>query len=158
METTAARAGSSGRTSNRGPRAGAFALSAGCRAAMVLAACLCMSCTSLLPMTDNLKSSLSDEDVKRIMAITQLSEAEVRNPTIHEVHEVRLSCWQMFEQCYPSMPFYLKMLGSLPLGCTTIYQQPWNEKVAIIYSCWITDPITMAHEREHAKGEMHAYW
>jgi hypothetical protein len=64
----------------------------------------------------------------------------------------------MMQQCYPGVPFYLKMLGSLPLGCTTIYQQPWNEKVAIIYSCWITDPVTMEHERRHARGEMHANW
>jgi len=119
--------------------------------------CLC-SCTSLLPMTDTLKSDMSDADVKRIAAITHLSEAAVRDPTIHEVHEVKLSCWQMMQQCYPAVPLYLKILGSIPLGCTTIYQQPWNEKVAIIYSCWWTDPITMEHERHHASGEMHRYW
>jgi hypothetical protein len=122
-------------------------------AGMVLA-----GCTSLLPMTGDLKSDMPDAQVKRVAAITKLSEADVRDPTIHEVHEVKLSCWQMMQQCYPSVPFYLKVLGSVPLGCTTIYQQPWNEKVAIIYSCWLTDPITMKHERQHAKGEMHAYW
>jgi len=128
------------------------------RSVMVASAFLCMACTSLLPMTDDIKSSLSDAEVKRIAEITQLSEAEIRDPTIHEVHEVKLSCWQMMQQCYPSVPFYLKVLGSVPLGCTTIFQQPWNEKVAIIYSCWMTDPITMNHERQHAKGEMHALW
>ncbi len=125
---------------------------------MAAAAGLCISCTSMLPMTDDIKSSMSEEDVKRIAAITHLSEADVRDPKIHEVHEVKLSCWQMMQQCNPSVPLYLKVLGSVPLGCTTIYQQPWNEKVAIIYSCWMTDPITMAHERRHASGEMHAYW
>jgi hypothetical protein len=101
---------------------------------------------------------MSEDEVKRIAAITHLPEAAVRDPKIHEVHEVRLSCWQMMQQCYPSVPLYLKLLGSVPLGCTTIYQQPWNEKVAIVYSCWMTDPITMEHERKHANGEMHAYW
>jgi hypothetical protein len=125
---------------------------------MAVAACLCMACTALLPMTEDLKSSMSDADVKRIAAITQLPEDDVRDSKIHEVHEVKLSSWQMFQQCYPSTPFYLKMLASIPLGCTTIYQQPWNEKIAIIYSCWLSDPITMEHERHHVQGEMHAYW
>ena len=128
------------------------------RLLMIACAAACASCTSLLPMTDTLKSDMSDEEVKRIVAITHLTEAQVRDPTIHEVHEVKLSCWQMIEQCYPSVPLYLKLLGSVPLGCTTIYQQPWNEKVAIIYSCSLTDPITMEHERHHASGEMHKYW
>ena len=125
---------------------------------MAAAALACTACTSLLPMTDNLQSNMSEADVKRIAAITQLPEEVVRDPTIHEVHEVKLSCWQMMEQCYPSVPLYLKILGSVPLGCTTIYQQPWKEKVAIVYSCWMTDPVTMAHERRHAAGEMHANW
>jgi len=128
------------------------------RIVMAAAAGLCMGCTSLLPMTDDLKSSLSEGEVKRIAAITKLSEADVRDPKIHEVHEVKLSCWQMVQECYPGMPFYMKALGSVPMGCTKIIQQPWNEKVAIIYSCWLTDPITMKHERQHAKGEMHAFW
>jgi hypothetical protein len=131
----------------------------GCsRLLMALAACLCTACTSLLPMTDDMKSSMSEADVKRVAAITRLPEEVVRDPKIHEVHEVKLSCWQMIQQCYPSVPLYLKLLGSVPLGCTTIYQQPWNEKVAIVYSCWATDPVTMNHERQHAKGEMHAHW
>ena len=109
-------------------------------------------------MTNNLESTMSDADVKRIAAATGLSEADVRDPKIHEVHEVKLSCWQMVQQCYPSVPFPLKVLGSVPMSCTTIIQQPWNEKVAIIYSCWMTDPITMEHEREHARGETHNYW
>ena len=112
----------------------------------------------MLPMTDDLKATMSDADVKRVAAITHLPEEIVRDPTIHEVHEVKLSCWDMMQQCYPSVPLYLKLLGSVPLGCTTIYQQPWNEKVAIVYSCWMTDPVTMNHERQHAKGEMHANW
>ncbi|MFL6582310.1 MAG: hypothetical protein ACJ8G2_16330 [Burkholderiales bacterium] len=116
------------------------------------------ACTTMLPMTDDLKSSMSEQEVKRIASITHLPEEIVRDPKIHEVHEVKLSCWQMMQQCYPSVPFYLKMLGSVPLGCTTIYQQPWAEKVAIVYSCWMTDPATMEHERRHAKGEMHAGW
>jgi len=128
------------------------------RMLMIACAAASVSCTSLLPMTDTLKSDMSEDDVGRIAAITHLSEAHVRDPTIHEVHEVKLSCWQMIEQCYPSVPLYLKVLGSVPLGCTTIYQQPWNEKVAIIYSCWMTDPVTMEHERHHASGEMHKYW
>ena len=128
------------------------------RLAIASAALLCASCTSMLPMTDNLKSDIPESEVKRIAAITNLSEADVRDPTIHEVHEVKLSCWQMMEQCYAGVPLYLKVLGSVPLGCTKIIQQPWKEKVAIIYSCWITDPVTMKHERQHAKGEMHAYW
>ena len=82
----------------------------------------------------------------------------MRDPKIHKVHELRMSCWQMITQCYPSVPFYMKVLGSVPPGCTTIYQQTWNEKVAIIYSCWFTDPITMQHERRHAQREMHAHW
>jgi hypothetical protein len=130
----------------------------GGRVVLAATAFLCISCTSLLPMTHDLQSSMPEDEVKRIAAITHLSEAHVRDPKIHEVHEVKLSCWQMMQQCYPSVPLYLKLLGSVPLGCTTIYQQPWNEKVAIVYSCWMTDPITMEHERQHAKGEMHAYW
>ena len=125
---------------------------------LFVAAGLNTACTSMLPMTDKLQSNMSAADVQRIAAITKLPEAVVRDPTIHEVHEVTLSCWQMMQQCYPSVPLYLKLLGSVPLGCTAIYQQPWKEKVAIIYSCWMTDPITRKHERRHAKGEMHAYW
>lgn len=114
------------------------------------------SCTSLLPMTGGL--SLSDADVKRVVSITKLSEDQVRDQTIHEVHEVRLSFWQVVEECYPSVPMFWKLLGSIPLACTKLIQQPWNEKVALIYYSWATDPMTMAHEREHAKGRMHALW
>ena len=158
MDTNANRTGS-GCSSSVYPRACAIWLARG-RSRFVMVACagLCMACTSLLPMTDDLKSSMSEADVKRVAEITHLSETALRDPKIHEVHEVRMSCWQMIQQCYPGMPLYLKVLGSVPLGCTRIYQQPWNEKVAIIYSCWITDPITMKHERRHARGEMHANW
>jgi hypothetical protein len=123
--------------------------------------CLCLllsGCSGWLPMTGDLKSSISDAEVKRISSVTHLSEDKVRDPVIHEVHEVSLSCWQMLQECYPSVKWYLKALGSIPLACTKIIQQPWNEKVAIIYSCWLTAPFSMDHERKHAKGEMHAYW
>lgn len=136
------------------------------RARVVLLALIVISlllmlhgCTSVLPMTGSkLDSALSEADVKRLAAITQLSEDQVRDPTIHEVHEVRLSFGQLLDECYPSVPLYLKLLGSIPLGCTKIIQQPWNEKVAIVYHFWGTDPVTMAHEREHAKGATHAHW
>ncbi len=158
METTAESVGYAC-TPNEEPRARSIRVVLNCRRIFVAAAaCLCISCTSWLPMPDDLKSSMSDADVKRIAAITHLSEDDVRDPKIHEVHEVNLSCWQMVKQCYPSVPVYLKVLGAVPLGCTTIYQQPWNEKVAIIYTCSLTDPITMEHERRHASGEMHKYW
>lgn len=123
----------------------------------VLALCLA-ACTSMLPMTDQVASALPEEDVARIAAVTWLTPEQVRDPTIHEVHEVRLSFGQMLDECYGSVPLYLKLLGSIPLGCTKIIQQPWNEKVAIIYFSWATDAGTMAHEREHAKGAGHRYW
>ena len=158
METTANRIDSAG-ASNFEPRVSAFSVPLiFSRMVVAAAACLGVACTSLLPVTDDLKSTMSDADVKRIAAITRLSEADVRDPKIHEVHEVKLSCWQMIQQCYPSVPFLLKVLGSVPVSCTTIIQQPWNEKVAIIYSCSMTDPITMEHERKHARGETHNYW
>jgi len=103
------------------------------RTILVAAACLGTACTTA--PTHDPKSSMTEADVMKIPAITRLSGATVRDPQVHEVHEVKLSCLQMVKQCYPNMPFHLKALGSVPLGCTTIIQQPWNEKVAIVYSC-----------------------
>lgn len=115
-------------------------------------------CTSMLPMTDHVAQVLPEEEVARIAAVTLLTPEQVREPTIHEVHEVRLSFGQLMGECYGSVPLYLKLLGSVPLACTKIIQQPWNEKVAIIYFSWATDASTMAHEREHAKGAGHRFW
>lgn len=123
----------------------------------LIALALC-GCSAMLPMTDTLESSMSDEEVDRIAGITKLTPEQVRDPTIHEVHEVELSFAQMLDECYGGVPLYLKLLGALPLACTKIIIQPWNEKVAIIYHGWYTDRWTMAHEREHAKGAMHPYW
>ena len=117
-----------------------------------------VGCTSLLPMTEDMRASLPEAEVQRIASVTHLTPEQVRDPKIHEVHEVTLSCWQLVQECYGGIPLYLKLLGSVPLGCTKIIEQPWNEKVAIIYSCWWTDPFTMNHEREHAKGATHEYW
>lgn len=117
-----------------------------------------MGCTSMLPMTHDMKAALPEAQVQRIAEITKLTPEQVREPTIHEVHEVTLGCWQMVQECYAGVPLYLKLLGSVPMGCTKIIQQPWNEKVAIVYTCWWTDPLTKDHEREHAKGMQHAYW
>lgn len=114
------------------------------------------SCTSLLPMTG--ETEISHDEAIRIAMQTHLTEAQVKDPTIHEVHEVRLGFWQLQDECYVGVPVFWRLLGSFPLGCTKIIQQPWNEKVAIIYYGWFTDPITMAHEREHAKGKGHALW
>lgn len=116
---------------------------------------LLVGCTSLLPMTNEV---LNDETATEVARITGLTVPQVKDPTIHEVHEIKLSFWQMQEECYPSVRWYLKLIGSFPLACTKIIQQPWNEKVALIYYSWITDPITMEHEREHAKGATHAWW
>ena len=102
------------------------------RLIVVAAACLGAACTTMGP---DPKASRTEADVMNIPAVTRLSGASVRDPQVHEVHEVKLSCWQMVKQCYPNMPFHLKALGSVPVGCTTIIQQPWNEKVAIVYSC-----------------------
>jgi hypothetical protein len=121
------------------------------------AAVLLCGCTSMLPMTETI-SQMPEDDVQRVAMATGLTEAQVRDPTIHEVHEVRLSFTQMLDECYPNIPWYMKALGSVPLACTKIIQQPWNEKVAIIYYGWYTDPWTMAHEREHAQGKTHAWW
>jgi hypothetical protein len=121
--------------------------------------CLVLSgCSSLLPMTGDLKSDTPDSDIKRVAAITHLSEEQVRDMTIHEVHEVRLSFLQMLDECYVGVPLFWKLLGAVPFACTKIIQQPWNEKVAIIYYGWYTDPLSMHHEREHAKGATHAFW
>lgn len=102
------------------------------RDALVLIVVLAAGCTSLLPMTHD-------------------------GPKADEVHEVRVSCSRLMEICYPSVPLYLKLLGSVPLGCTQIWSQPWGIN-ALIYSCWWTDPFTKAHEREHAEGARHAFW
>lgn len=117
-----------------------------------------MACTGMLPMTGDLKSVIPDSEVKRIAAITKLTEDQVRDQTIHEVHEIRLSFWQMLAECYPGVKWYMKLLGSLPLACTKIFQQPWNNKVALIYYWGPLAVFTLEHERRHAKGETHAYW
>ena len=125
--------------------------------AVALTCALC-GCSAMLPMTHDLKAVLSDKDVIRIAAETGLTADQVRDPVIHEVNEVRLSCMNMLAKCFPSVPWYMKAIGSIPLACTEIRQLPTNVKTATIYSCWWTDPMTMAHERQHAKGEMHKYW
>ena len=91
--------------------------------------------------------------VNVVTAVSIASEQRI----LSEMFRSRKLTW-IPDHCYPGVPFYLKVLGSVPLGCTTIIQQPWKEKVAIIYSCRLTDPITMNHERGHALGEMHSYW
>lgn len=111
----------------------------------------------MLPMTEQ-QMQLPESEVARIAAVTHLSSEQVRNPVIHEVHEVTLSCTQLISECYSSVPLYLKVLGAIPLGCTKIIQQPWNEKVAIIYTCSLTKPLVIDHEREHAAGKTHQYW
>ena len=52
-----------------------------------------------------------------------------------------------FQQYHPSVPHWIPAM--------TVSN--FNEKVAIIYYGWFTDPWTMEHEREHAHGKMHAY-
>ncbi len=126
-------------------------------AAKYLALLLIAGCTSMLPMTETV-SQMPEADVQRVAIATGLTEAQVRNQKISEVHEVKLSFWQLQDECYSSVAWYLKILGSFPLACTKLIQQPWNEKVAIIYYGWFTDPITMAHEREHATGRTHSWW
>lgn len=116
-----------------------------------------MACTAMLPMTDRV-DQMDDFTAARIALATGLTAAQVKDPIIHEVHEVKVPCSEMLRLCTPSVPWYLMVLGSVPLACTTLYQQPWAEKVAIIHYCWMTDPLTMAHEREHATGATHKYW
>lgn len=116
-----------------------------------------LACTSLLPMTGQL-ADMNDAEVARIAGATGLTAAQVRDPVIHEVHEVPVPCSEMLRLCYPSVSLWLKLIGSFPLACTTIWQQPWNEKVAIIHYCWATDQLTLAHEREHARGATHPGW
>lgn len=122
----------------------------------VVSGFLVASCTSILPMTGEM--NLPESDVQRIAEITKLTPEQVRDKTIHETHEVKLSFVDLMGECYPSVKWYLKLLGSVPLACTKIIQQPWNEKVALIYYWALTDPITMNHEREHAKGAAHLAW
>jgi hypothetical protein len=119
---------------------------------------LLAGCSSLLPMTGDLKSDTPDSDIKRIASVTHLTEDQVRDTTIHEVHEVRLSFLQMLDECYVGVPLFWKLLGAVPLACTQIIQQPWNEKVAMIYYWPPASYFTLDHEREHAKGKTHAYW
>jgi hypothetical protein len=126
--------------------------------ATLLLTCLLAGCSSMLPMTHDLKAVLSEQDVTRIAGETGLTAEQVRDPVIHEVKEVRLSCTGMVAKCFGSMPWYMKAIGSIPLACTEIRQLPTNIKTATIYSCWWTDPVTMAHERQHAQGDMHKYW
>lgn len=118
---------------------------------------LLSGCTSLLPMTETV-SQMPEADVQRVALATHLTEAQVRDPKIHEVHEVKLGFWQLQEECYSSVAWYLKLLGAFPLGCTKIIQQPWAEKTAIVYTFWGTDPWTRAHELEHAQGKTHNFW
>lgn len=117
-----------------------------------------MACTSMLPMTGDLKSTIPELEIKRVASITHLTEDQVRDPTIHEVHEIKLSFWQMQAECYPSVKWWMKLLGSFPMACTKIIQQPWNEKVALIYYWAPLAPFSLEHERRHAKGETHAWW
>jgi len=130
METTTQFTGSAGALDNEQRGAGFTPRSIVSRMVVVGVACLGAACMSPGP-----KPSMTEAEVMNIPAVTRLSGASVRDPQVHEVHEVKLSCWQMVKQCYPNMPFHLKALGSVPVGCTTIIQQPWNEKVAIVYSC-----------------------
>lgn len=103
------------------------------RDALVLIVCLITGCTSLLPMTHD-------------------------GPVADEVHEVTVSCSRLMEICWPSVPLYLKLLGSVPLGCTQLWSQPWGEVNALIYRCWLTPSQVVAHEYEHANGGRHQWW
>ena len=115
-------------------------------------------CTSMLPMTHNITAAIPEDKVAEIMERTKVSREQVLDPTIHRVDENKIGCWEMVRMCWPSMPWYLKALGSVPLACTTIYQWPDGTKSATINHCWWTDGATMAHEREHTQGKGHAYW
>lgn len=112
-------------------------------------------CTSMLPMTHG---AFAEKDVGRVAQATGLPEEVVRDTTIHVVEEQRMGCFQMVKKCWAGVKWYMKAIGSVPLACTELWQIPDGTKKAIIYSCWWTDPVTMAHERKHAEGEGHAYW
>ena len=112
-------------------------------------------CTSMLPMTHG---SFPEKDIARVMKETGLPESVVRDTTIHKVEEVRMGCFQLVKKCWPGVPLHMKLIGSIPLACTELWQMPDATKKAVIYSCWWTDPVTMEHERKHAEGYGHEYW
>lgn len=126
------------------------------RDALVFIVTVICGCTSLLPMTGEIE--LPESEVKRIVSITKLTPEQVRDKTIHETHEIKLSFWQVVQECAPGVSWWMWALGSIPMACTKIIQNPWNEKTALIYYSWATDSWTREHERRHAKGETHAAW
>lgn len=116
-----------------------------------------VGCTSLLPMTGSI-TDLPEDRIQSLMERTGVTREQILDPTIHRVDEEQIGCWELVKRCWSGMPWYLQVLGSIPMACTTVYQWPDGTKSATINYCWWTDPLTMRHERQHAKGEGHEYW
>ena len=125
------------------------------------------ACTNMQPMTGDW-STLPDEDVARIQQqLPGISVEALRDKHGDWVHEVKVPCSRLMELCYPSLPFYQKLLGGIPLACTQTFQHAWRDeqgeivetaKTSMIYTCWATPKFVMNHERRHARGEMHAWF
>ena len=119
------------------------------------------------PMTGNW-STLPQADVDRIKKeLPGITDAAIRDPHVEYIHEVKVPCGRLMEICYPSIPFYQKLLGGIPLACTQTFQHAWRNEVgkitetaktSLIFSCWATPSAVMGHEHRHAKGEMHAWF
>lgn len=117
-------------------------------------------CASLLPTSHQAAplAKVQEETTEqmwwnaRVALMTGNTVAAVKDQTIHEVREVKLGCGELLARCYQHVPFWAKALGGFAMACTEYEQLPGARKVAMIYHCALTDPLTMSHEREHAKG------
>lgn len=68
------------------------------------------------------------------------------------VTENKVGCWDMVNRCMPGVPFPIKPLIVMPLGCAVV---DFEKSTCDIYTCSLSPRFVPAHEHEHCRGMDH---
>jgi hypothetical protein len=89
-----------------------------------------------------------------VSACTPMPHKKVIGPdmTSYKVTEHEVGCWEMTQRCAPNIPFPIKPLLVMPMGCATVN---FDKRTCDIYVCSMSPGFVLKHERQHCEGWDH---